>query len=234
MIATTPAVRPSSKPPRNQRRPPNRRFKSFSDADIAYVRAHYAADGPTVIAEHLGRAKTSIYTLAKSLGIARGKRPVTDADLEYVRRHWGTMRTCDIALALDRHATTVLDIARHLGLAGPSAGRSRQSGVYDADRDARLEELDAEIRRLYRAAGVKATMIDGNPVPLKRLAARLARQSAWRPPSALIAGDLDLEVYFEPQQPTPTRTQPGTPERVAVYAARVAAGEEIWCEGDAR
>lgn len=198
------------------------------------MRAHYAADGPTGIAAHLGRAKTSIYTLAKSLGIAAGKRPVTAGDREYVRRHWGVMHTCDIALALDRHASTVLDIARRLGLARPSAGRARQPSVYDADRDARLESLDTEIRRLCLAAGVRTTMIDGGPVSLKRLAARLARQSAWRPPSALIAGDLDLEVYFEPQQPTPTRTQPGTPERVAVYAARVAAGEEIWCEGDAR
>lgn len=234
MIATSPAVRPSTKPPRHPRRPPNRRFKSFSDADIAYVREHYATDGPTGIAAHLGRAKTSIYTLARSLGISAGKRPVTAKDREYVRRHWGTMRNCDIALALDRHATTVLDIARRLGLAGPTTSPSRQSGVYDADRQARLEALEDEIRRLCREAGVKTTMLDGGPIPLKRLAARLARQSAWRPPSALVAGDLDLEVYFEPQPPQPTRTQPGTPERVAVYAARVQAGEEIWCDGDAR
>lgn len=127
----------------------------------------------------------------------------------------------------------VTDADRKLGLLPPVARHPRKRGYveprYDAEREARQAATLAELHRLCRLAHLTVAKADP-PIVLAR---RLMAATAWRPPNIIVACDLNLDDEFTPQPAsTPTSTQPGTPERVAVYMARVEAGEEIWHPGD--
>ena len=52
--------------------------------------------------------------------------------------------------------------------------------------------------------------------------------------NALEAGDMGLDRYWRPRnQDAPTAHRPGSPEKVAVLAARLEAGQALWHEDDA-
>lgn len=189
MIASSPAVRPSAKP-------------------------------PTV-----ARAASSRRTL---------RQPITDADVACIRRHIGSMPITHIARLLGRDPTVISYTARKLGLLPPVARQPRKRGYveprYDAERETRQAATLAELHRLCRLAHIPVTRLD-SPIVLAR---RLMAATAWRPLNIIVACDLNLDDEFTPRPAvTPTNTQPGTPERVAVYMARVERGEEIWHPGDA-
>lgn len=189
MIASSPAVRPSAKPPAIAR--PGGAHRQF-------------------------------------------RQPITDADVACIRRHIGSMPIAHIARLLGRHQTVISYTARKLGLLPPVARQPRKRGYieprYDAERETRQAATLAELHYLCRLAHLTVAKLDP-PIVLAR---RLMAATAWRPLNIIVACDLNLDDEFTPRPAvTPTSTQPGTPERVKVYMARVEAGEEIWHPGDA-
>ena len=65
-------------------------------------------------------------------------------------------------------------------------------------------------------------------------AAAVASRTDGHFESMLEAADrgMDYEEYFAPTDPAPTDARQGTRKKLDVLAARMAAGEELWHDGD--
>ena len=158
------------------------------------------------------------------------RRLFTDDEIAYIRQHLGKVPMTQIARALERHPTSIQYVARRLGLLPPRAPREPGETRFGGERGERLDRTRAELVRICDRVGITT---DGRST--ETLAWMLIGISAWRPPTAHVAADLGHEEWFSARPASkPTRTKPGTPARVAIYAARVEAGEDIWHPGDAR
>ena len=162
-------------------------------------------------------------------------RRITAQEEAYIAAHWGAMTPNQIANALGRHRESVRYVAKRLGLAPIgrpcSPIRSRLvEAKYQEHRADRIDATAAEIRRLCDEENIPA-----EGVPMSILARLLVRLRRWVPPNIHVAADLGDDGLFRPQPASePCEALPGTLERVEAYAARVEAGEEIWCERDRR
>ena len=162
---------------------------------------------------------------------------ITPQEEEFIAANWGTMTPNEIARTIGRHRESVRYVARRLGLlpigrpckARPSRSRVEQA-VYSQLRHERIAATGDEVRRLCKAAGIPI-----GETPLITLARTLKRHHGWRPANVHVAADLGDDGLFKPKPASePCEALPGSIERVEAYAARVAAGEEIWCERDRR
>jgi hypothetical protein len=237
MIATSPAVTPSTRPPARRRGPRPR----FTDAEIADILARYETETARKIASDYGCHRTTIEACVQRNGGAKatiGKRgtKLTDDERAYIIDNYRKQTLAAISRHLDRSLKAVRECARAAGLAPPRVRRVDgdrlvvDEQAYKAARAKRLVQTTREIRRLCKAAGIAT---DG--VPLSTLALKLVRAKCWRPRNSHIAADLGDDGLFRPRPASePCEALPGSLERVEAYAARVERGEEIWCERDRR
>lgn len=156
-------------------------------------------------------------------------RRFSEDEIAYIQRHLGSMPLAQIAKAIARHPSSIDYIARKLGLLRPREIKKRDGPKKDQRRD----QLGKTLVTLVRVAHLAGIATDGRSA--ETLARMLIGISAWRPPNIHIAADLGHDEWFSPRPASrPTRTKPGSKARVAAYAARVEAGEDIWHPGDAR
>ncbi len=82
----------------------------WTDADMAYLVAHYQTTTPSTIAETLGRSANAVRLMASKMGIAKGKGGLgiwSPDDINYLIEHYPTDRPEDIAAVLDRTTNAV-------------------------------------------------------------------------------------------------------------------------------
>jgi len=237
MIATSPAVTPSTRPPARRRGPRPR----FTDAEIADILARYETETARKIASDYGCHRTTIEACVqrhggrKAASCKRGK-PLTDDERAYITDNYRKQTLAAISRHLGRSLKAVRECARAAGLAPPRVRRVDGDRLvvdaerYRIERAKRLVKTTSEIRRLCKTAEIAT---DG--VPLATLALKLVRAKRWRPRNIHVAADLGGDELFKPRPASePCDALPGSLERVEAYAARVERGEEIWCEGDRR
>ena len=238
MIATSPAVLPSTRPPARRKqhhRPP------FTDAEIADILSRYETETARKIASDYGCHRTTIEACVQRHGGGKatiGKRgtKLTADERAYITANFRTMTLAAICRHLGRAVKTVRTFARKSGLSQAHVRRVDgdrlvvDEQAYKAARAKRLVQTTREIHSLCKAAEITT---DG--VPLSTLALRLVRAKCWRPANSHVAADLGDDGLFRPRPASePCAALPGSLERVEVYAKRVERGEEIWCEGDRR
>ena len=237
MIATSPAVLPSTRPPARRRGPRPR----FTDAEIADILARYETETARKIAFDYGCHLKTIERCVKRNGGAKatiGKRgtKLTDDERAYITANFRTMTLAAICRHLGRATKTVRKFARESGLSQAPVRRVEGDRlVVDAEqyRIARAKRMAQTTREIHQLCKAAAIATDG--VPLSTLALKLVRADCWRPASILVAADLGDEGLFTPRPASePCEALPGSLERVEAYAARVERGEEIWCERDRR
>lgn len=236
MIATSPAVTPSTRPPacRKQYHRPR-----FTDAEIADILARYETETARKIACDYGCHRTTIEACVQRHGGGKatiGKRgtKLTADERAYITANFRTMTLAAICRHLGRAVKTVRTFARKSGLLPTPIRRVDGDRLvvdaeqYRIERAKRLVQTTREIHRLCKAAEIAT---DG--VPLSTLALRLVRAKCWRPHNSHVAADLGDDGLFRPRPASePCEALAGSLERVEAYARRVEAGEEIWCEGD--
>ncbi len=237
MIATSPAVTPSTRPPARRRGPRPR----FTDAEIADILARYETETARKIASDYGCHRTTIEACVQRHGggkAAIGKRgtKLTDDERAYITANFRAMTLAAICRHLGRATKTVRAFARESGLLQAPVRRVDgdrlvvDEQAYKAARAKRLVQTTREIHRLCKAAEIAT---DG--VPLSTLALKLVRAKRWRPRNIHVAANLGGDELFTPKPASePCEALPGSLERVEAYAARVERGEEIWCERDRR
>lgn len=130
------------------------------------------------------------------------------------RQHRSRLTEADLAAIRARYLDATL-----AELAAEDTARAKREIVTRSDLEALCQQHEIPVPRATSTA---------------TLASTLASRIGWRAPSVLVAADLGDDNLFEPRPATvPTGSRPGTAERIAVYAARVEAGEDIWHPGDA-
>lgn len=238
MIASSPAVTPSTRPPARRKQYHRQRF---TDAEIADILRRYETETARKIASDYGCHRTTIEACVQRHGggkAAIGKRgtKLTDDERAYITANFRAMTMAAICRHLGRAKKTVRTFARESGLLQAPVRRVDGERLvvgaeqYRIERAKRLVQTTREIHSLYKAAEIAT---DG--VPLSTLALRLVRAKCWRPANSHVAADLGDDGLFRPRPASePCEALAGSLERVQVYAARVERGEEIWCALDRR
>jgi hypothetical protein len=237
MIATSPAVTPSTRPPARRRGPRPR----FTDAEIADILARYETETARKIASDYGCHRTTIEACVQRNGGAKatiGKRgtKLNADERAYITANFRTMTLAAICRHLGRATKTVRKFARESGLSQAPVRRVDGDRLvvdttqYRIARAKRMAQTTREIHQLCKAAAIAT---DG--VPLSTLALKLVRAKRWRPANSHVAADLGDDGLFRPRPTSePCEALPGSLERIEAYARRVERGEEIWCERDRR
>lgn len=238
MIASSPAVTPSTRPPARRKQYHRQRF---TDAEIADILRRYETETARKIASDYGCHRTTIEACVQRNGgrkAAIGKRgkPLTDDERAYITDNYRKQTLAAISRHLGRSLKAVRECARAAGVAPPRVRRVDGDRLvvgaeqYRIERAKRLVQTTREIHRICDQIGIPV-----DNVPLVTLARTLKRHCGWRPANILIAADLGDDGLFRPRPASePCAALPGSLERVEVYAARVERGEEIWCERDRR
>ena len=238
MIATSPAVLPSTRPPARRKQYHRPRFTPDEIADIL---ARYETETARKIASDYGCHLTTIEACVKRNGGAKavgGKRgtQLTADEQAYITANFRTMTMAAICRHLGRAKKTVRTFALKTGLAPQPTRRVDGDRLvvdatrYPAERAAHVAKATAEVLQLCKAAGIETAN-----TPLSTLALKLVRADCWRPANIHVAANLGDDGLFRPRPASePCEALPGSLERVEAYAARVERGEEIWCERDRR
>jgi hypothetical protein len=114
--------------------------------------------------------------------------------------------------------------------------RAELTAEYKRQRKERLERILRELIETAEPLGIKVTP-PSKPTLMRNIASCLAcelrRRLGWVPPNIYLQSDLSMVDCFVPKIPAkPTRTVPGSPERIEVYVRRLEAGEELWHPDD--
>ena len=238
MIATSPAVLPSTRPPARRKQYHRPRFTPDEIADIL---ARYETETARKIASDYGCHRTTIEACVQRNGGAKatiGKRgtKLTDDERAYITANFRTKTLAAICRHLGRATKTVRTFARESGLLqAPVRRLDGDRLVVDAEqyRIARAKRMAQTTREIHQLCKAAAIATDG--VPLSTLALKLVRADCWRPANIHVAANLGDDGLFRPRPASePCEALPGSIERVEAYAARVERGEEIWCERDRR
>ena len=124
MIATSPAVTPSTRPPARRRGPRPR----FTDAEIADILSRYETETARKIASDYGCHRTTIEACVqrnggrKAASCKRGK-PLTDYERAYIIDNYRKQTLAAISRHLGRSLKAVRECARAAGVAPPRVRR---------------------------------------------------------------------------------------------------------------
>lgn len=90
-----------------------------------------------------------------------------------------------------------------------------------------MQDAIRELRVTCEKAGI------GENLTLHDMAEEAIRLAIWQPANVHVAANLGDDGLLRPKKPKKaTCTRPGSAARVAVYAARIEAGEELWDSRD--